>query len=99
MIMRIRHVSPERQPGFPSSASRHMHAFRVVGRSLAAAVLVCTAACSGGAVLPVDAGIGPHPTLPEPQQALIPTVNVVDAKGWAADAAPTPEAGLTVTAF
>jgi hypothetical protein len=50
-------------------------------------------------LLPVDAGIGPHPTLPEPQTALIPTVNVVDAKGWADDAAPTPASSLRVTAF
>ena len=56
-------------------------------------------ACSGGALLPVDAGIGPNPTLPEPRPTLIPTVNVVDAKGWPAGATPTPAPGLAVTAF
>jgi glucose/arabinose dehydrogenase len=75
-----------------------MHTFHVVGRSIAAA-LVCTVACAGSARLPVDAGIGPHPTLPAPQRSLIPMVNVVDAKGWPANAAPTPAPGLGVTAF
>ena len=56
-------------------------------------------ACSGGALLPVDAGIGPNPTLPAPRPTLIPTVNVVDAKGWPAGATPTPAPGLAVTAF
>ena len=56
-------------------------------------------ACSGGALLPVDAGIGPNPTLPDPRPTLIPTVNVVDAKGWPAGATPTPAPGLAVTAF
>src|SRR5439155_690245 len=67
--------------------------------SLSFVVVVCVAACTGGALLPVEAGIGPNPTLPEPRPALIPTVNVVTAKGWAAGAAPTPAPGLTVTAF
>jgi glucose/arabinose dehydrogenase len=43
--------------------------------------------------------MGRHPTLPAPTHSLIPTVNVVDAKGWTAGATPTPAAGLTVAAF
>ena len=57
------------------------------------------AACGGPARLPVSAGTGPNPQIPEPRHSLIPTVNVVTAKGWTADATPTPASGLTVTAF
>src|SRR5678815_4840698 len=63
------------------------------------AMLLGLAACGGSASLPVEAGIGPHPALPEPHTALIPTVHVVTAKGWPADGAPTPAEGMTVTAF
>jgi glucose/arabinose dehydrogenase len=76
-----------------------MHVVHLARRSLPAAVGACMAACTGGALLPVDAGIGPHPTLAEPRPTLIPTVNVVHAKGWASGAAPTPAPGLAVTAF
>ncbi|MFL5620432.1 MAG: PQQ-dependent sugar dehydrogenase [Gemmatimonadaceae bacterium] len=69
---------------------------RSLGPSVVAACLV---ACTGGALLPVEAGIGPHPTLPEPQPSLIPTVNVVEAKGWGEGATPTAAPGLVVTAF
>jgi hypothetical protein len=47
-------------------------------------VVASVVACSGGASLPVEAWIGPTPVLPEPQPSFIPTVHVVDAKGWAA---------------
>jgi len=66
---------------------------------MASLLLTACLACTGGALLPVDAGIGPNPTLPEPRPTLIPTVNVVDAKGWPAGATPTPAPGLAVTAF
>jgi glucose/arabinose dehydrogenase len=49
--------------------------------------------------LPVEAGIGPSPQLPSPQKALIPTVVIAPAKGWAAGRTPTPAPGLRVTAF
>ena len=67
----------------------------VIGMAMALGL----AACGGSASLPVEAGIGPDPMLPEPHTALIPTVNVVTAKGWPADGAPTPAEGMTVTAF
>ncbi|HKP16152.1 MAG TPA: sorbosone dehydrogenase family protein [Gemmatimonadaceae bacterium] len=76
-----------------------MHSLHLWSRPLAALLVAASVACSGGALLPVDAGIGPNPTLPEPQRALIPTVNVVDAKGWPAGATPTPAPDLGVTAF
>jgi glucose/arabinose dehydrogenase len=56
-------------------------------------------ACASPAKLPVEAGIGPDPTLPAPQSALIPTVNVVKAKGWTAGAKPISAPGTSVTAF
>jgi glucose/arabinose dehydrogenase len=56
-------------------------------------------ACGTPARLPVAAGTGLHPVLPPPESALIPIVNVVKAKGWAADATPMAAAGLTVHAF
>jgi len=77
-----------------------MHTPHVTTRVLASALLaVWTLGCGGSAHLPVEAGIGPRPALPAPRTSLIPTVNVVTAKGWSADAAPTPAEGMTVTAF
>ena len=64
---------------------------------LIAALLVT--ACGEGAQLPLEAGIGPNPTLPAPTKTLFPTVKVADAKGWPAGAAPTPAPGLQVNAF
>src|SRR5438552_8834057 len=56
-------------------------------------------ACGATARLPVSAGTGPHPNLPPPSRSLLPTVNVVSAKGWQADARPTAAQGTTVAAF
>ena len=60
---------------------------------------ILIAACGGSARLPVSAGTGPNPQIPEPRTSLIPTVNVVTAKGWTAEEMPTPASGLHVTAF
>jgi glucose/arabinose dehydrogenase len=49
---------------------------------LAAAVLLTLAACGDKSSLPVGAGVGPAPTLPEPKKSLIPTVDIAPAKGW-----------------
>jgi glucose/arabinose dehydrogenase len=62
-------------------------------------VAIALAGCGTAARLPVSAEIGPHPVLPPPEQALIPVVNVVTAKGWPPDATPTAADGLTVRAF
>jgi len=42
---------------------------------------------------------GPHPTLPSPNQTLLPTVNIAPSKPWPADSRPTDAAGLQVKAF
>ena len=51
------------------------------------------------AELPVSAGTGPDPTLPEPKRTLIPTVKVAPAVGWPPDTRPVPADGLAVNAF
>ena len=39
------------------------------------------AACGETATLPPGADIGPNPTLPEPNETMIPTVDIADAIG------------------
>jgi glucose/arabinose dehydrogenase len=62
-----------------------------------AALLACAYAHADA--LPITAGMGPNPTLPPPQESLVPVVDVPHAKGWPKDAAPTAAPGLSVTAF
>ena len=68
-------------------------------RILSVVFAVLAAGCGGVARLPLDAGVGPDPALPPPDQSLLPTVNVAKATGWPAGTAPTPAAGLSVTPF
>jgi glucose/arabinose dehydrogenase len=63
-----------------------------------ALMLVCVA-CGGAARLPVEAGMGPNPTIPPPRTSWIPVVKVATAVGWPAGATPTPAEGIAVTAF
>ena len=56
-------------------------------------------ACGEMATLPVSAGTGPRPTLPEPQQTLIPTVHIAPATGWPEGVLPQPASGMRVAAF
>ena len=51
------------------------------------------------ATLPISAGTGPQPTLPPPQQTLIPTVNIAPAQGWPPGATPRAAPGTRVAAF
>ncbi|MFL6767785.1 MAG: PQQ-dependent sugar dehydrogenase [Sphingomicrobium sp.] len=57
------------------------------------------AACGGPARLPLEAGIGPAPQLPPPEQALIPAIDVAKAAGWPAGRMPAAAPGLKVNAF
>jgi glucose/arabinose dehydrogenase len=66
--------------------------------ALAAAALLL-AACNDSAQLSEDKTVGSNPTLPEPHNSLIPTVNVAPAKGWSEGAKPKVADGLAVTAF
>src|SRR5688500_13056110 len=66
------------------------------------AAFICAAlvqACGGAARLPVEAGMGPNPTLPPPRTSLIPVVKVARAVGWPAGVTPTAAEGTTVAAF
>jgi glucose/arabinose dehydrogenase len=64
-----------------------------------AAVTLALIGCAQSALLPVSAGTGPNPTLPEPQKSLIPTVNIAPAQGWAPGTMPLGAAGTRVTEF
>ncbi len=56
-------------------------------------------ACAESAKLPVTAGVGPEPTLPEPKKTAMPTVNIAPAAGWPAGTTPVAAPGLKVVAF
>ncbi|WP_095144027.1 MULTISPECIES: sorbosone dehydrogenase family protein [unclassified Pseudomonas] len=57
------------------------------------------AACGETSSLQVSDGIGPSPTLPEPDKTLIPTVNIAPAVGWPSGAKPIAAPGTQVVAF
>lgn len=57
------------------------------------------AACNEQATVAIEQGYGPSPTLPEPKNSLIPTVNIAKAVGWKDGATPKAAPGLTVEAF
>jgi glucose/arabinose dehydrogenase len=60
---------------------------------------LAAAACGSNANLPVSAGTGPEPELPEPRKALIPLVNIARIERWAEGAKPVAADGLVVNAF
>ncbi len=68
-------------------------------RAIAISVALGIAGCGQPARFPESAGMGPNPVLPPPSTSLIPLINVVKAKGWAAGATPVAARGLAVTAF
>jgi len=70
-----------------------------ISRTALPVSLALITACGHEASLPVSAGFGPAPTLPAPQHALIPTINVVDAIHWSVGQQPTQASGLSVAAF
>jgi glucose/arabinose dehydrogenase len=68
-------------------------------RRLSSLVLLTLSACGEMATLPVSAGTGPHPAVPAPQHALLPTVNIAPAQGWPQGTTPHPAPGTQVVAF
>jgi len=66
---------------------------------IAGLVALFLAAGGDSAKLPEGAAFGPNPTLPEPTETTIPTINIAPAKGWPQSASPTPAADLSVQAF
>jgi glucose/arabinose dehydrogenase len=69
------------------------------GGAAAVAALIGLGGCGTAARLPVAAGMGPHPAIPEPSLSLIPTVNVAAARGWRAGEKPIAAEGTSVAAF
>ncbi|MEH6565890.1 MAG: sorbosone dehydrogenase family protein [Halopseudomonas sp.] len=61
--------------------------------------LILGGCSSNPAALPITAGMGPHPALPEPQGGLLPTVNIAPAVGWPSGGKPQAARGLQVQAF
>src|SRR5262245_39075 len=55
--------------------------------------------CVESAKLPLSAGIGPNPALPQPSRTLVPTVHIAPATGWPEGVKPTAAPGTVVTAF
>jgi glucose/arabinose dehydrogenase len=93
----MRSAGPQARSSLENCNGRKTHA--LLALLLAVAVAVTSAACGTSARLPVSAGIGPKPVLPPPQRSLLPTVNVVSAKGWPPEGKPLPAEGTTVNAF
>ncbi len=62
-------------------------------------VMAFATACRESATLPLAAGTGADPTLPEPVKRLIPTMKIAPAVGWPKGEMPQPATGLSVTAF
>ncbi len=56
-------------------------------------------ACADTSSLPISAGTGPNPVLPDPQRFLIPTVNIAPASSWVDGAKPKAIVGTTVLAW
>jgi glucose/arabinose dehydrogenase len=69
------------------------------GGVAALAVALGIAGCGETARLPFEAGVGPDPTLPPPNKAVIPTVHIAKAKGWPDGRVPAAAPGTAVTAF
>jgi glucose/arabinose dehydrogenase len=55
--------------------------------------------CMETAKLPVEAGMGPNPTLVPPKPQLIPTFQIAPAKGWPPGTTPAAASGFSVNAF
>ncbi|OYT98205.1 MAG: sorbosone dehydrogenase [Burkholderiales bacterium PBB1] len=66
---------------------------------IAACLLAMLTGCGDTARLPVSAGTGPQPELPQPHPTLIPTVNIAPAVGWAPGLTPQAAPGTQVAAF
>lgn len=66
---------------------------------LSVGFLLVLSACTEVAKLPVTAGMGSKPVLPQPNPAFIPTVNIAPAIGWPHGIKPTPADGLSVNVY
>src|SRR5690349_1475831 len=79
----------------------------LVRMALPCTFLACVVIAACTSVGPTDTGpvesphasVGPDPSLPEPENKLIPVVQVAEAKGWPAGMTPTPAIETSVNAF
>lgn len=62
-------------------------------------LMTSASSCGRSERMPLVSSIGPHPSLPSPKHSLIPTIDVVTAKGWPDGGHPTTADGTTVSAF
>lgn len=77
----------------------HPTAHRRAAVLLPAAALFALSACSEPSSLRAEQRTGPKPTLPEPTQQLVPTVNIAPAKPWPKGQGPRAAPGLRVQAY
>lgn len=73
--------------------------YRALSLSVVSGLLLTLAACGDRSTLPVNADVGPNPTLPPPAKGAIPTVNIAPAKGWPDGGKPVAAEGLAVNAY
>jgi glucose/arabinose dehydrogenase len=74
--------------------------FELVRRISTIVLAALTAAsCGATARLPVASGIGPQPALPPPDSSMIPTMELVSAKGWSGGETPVAAQGSRVAPF
>src|SRR5262245_61043289 len=71
----------------------------ILRATLLSFVALSLAACGDEARVPAKDTMGANPVLPEPNETLIPTVNIADAVGWTGNTTPTAAKGLAVSAF
>ena len=74
-----------------------MHLLQAI--SLVCLGSVVLAACGDSSKLPEQASIGSNPTIPAPQDSLIPTVKIAPAKGWPDNGNPKAADELAVNAL
>src|SRR4051812_4228146 len=61
--------------------------------------VVILTACGGKATLPLEAGFGPNPQLPDAKPQAVPLVHVAPARAWPPGAKPQSAPGTQVTVF
>ncbi len=66
---------------------------------LVAGTLIAIGSCASNADLPVSAGTGPEPVLPEPKKSLVPLVHIARTTTWPEGKTPDAADGLSATAF
>lgn len=93
LMQRARQLVPA-QEGTSVRFARGFFGMKAILLAAAAPLII---ACGGAAKLPLEAGIGPNPTLPEPRTSFIPVVRVAKAESWVPGTKPVAAADLYVS--